>query len=122
MCGTQLESASIDKVAHSHNYAWVVHPVSRDGSLDNLAERRATEVLNTWSHQGRDLDSYYTTENLAKGFNSALDVRCAWATSHDHAGTMVYQYYTKAGAAWFWWDADNTGENLVGIAVMEYSE
>lgn len=103
-------------------YAGNVQAVSRDSSLDSLAERRATEVLSNWSHQGRDIDSYYTTENLAKGFNSVIDVLCAWSASHDHAGTLTYQYYTKAGAAWFWWDADNTGENLVGVAVMEYSE
>lgn len=101
-------------------YAGNVQAVSRDGSLDSLATSRAVEVLSSWSHNG--VTSYYNTENLAKGYNTAIDVRCAWAASHDHSGTMTYQYYTRAGAAWFWYDQDGTGENLIGVAVMEYGE
>ena len=101
-------------------YAGNVHAVSRDGSLDALATSRAVEVLSSWSHNG--VTSYYNSENLAKGFDTAIDVRCAWAASHSHAATMTYQYYTRAGAAWFWYDQDGTGENLIGVAVMEYGE
>lgn len=99
-----------------------VQAVSRDSSLDSLATSRAVEVLSSWSHEGKDVDSYYTSENLAKGFDTAIDVRCAWAASHSHDATMTYQYYTRAGAAWFWYDHDGTGENLIGVAVMEYGE
>lgn len=99
-------------------YVGNVKAVSRDSSLDSLAASRAVEVLSNWSHNG--VNSYYTTENLAKGYSTIFDTVCAWSASKDHAGTMVYQYYTKAGAAWFWYDQDGTGENLVGVAVMEY--
>lgn len=101
-------------------YGGNVQAVSRDSSLDSLATSRAVEVLSSWSHNG--VTSYYNTENLAKGYSTAIDVRCAWAASHDHAATMTYQYYTRAGAAWFWYDQDGTGENLIGVAVMEYGE
>ena len=99
-------------------YAGNVHAVSRDSSLDALAASRAVEVLSSWSHNG--ITSYYTTEVLAKGYNTMFDVECAWAASHDHAATITYQYYTRAGASWFWYDQDGTGENLIGVAVMEY--
>ena len=102
-------------------YAGNVQAVSRDSSLDALAASRAVEVLSSWgSHNG--VTSYYNSENLAKGFDTAIDVRCAWAASHDHAATMTYQYDTRAGAAWFWYDQDGTGEDLIGVAVMEYGE
>ena len=101
-------------------YAGNVHAVSRDSSLDALATRRAVEVLSSWSHEGKGTSSYYLGENLAKGYNTIIDTVCAWAASHDHAGTMTFQYYTRAGAAWFWYDQDGTGENLIGVAVMEY--
>ena len=101
-------------------YAGNVQAVSRDGSLDALATSRAVEVLSSWSHNG--VTSYYNSENLAKGYDTVFDTVCAWATSHSHAATMTYQYYTRAGAAWFWYDQDGTGENLIGVAVMEYGE
>lgn len=97
-----------------------VQAVSRDGSLDALATSRAVEVLSSWSHNG--VTSYYNSENLAKGYDTVFDIVCAWSASHDHAATMTYQYYTRAGAAWFWYDQDGTGENLIGVAVMEYGE
>lgn len=103
-------------------YAGNVQAVSRDSSLDALATSRAVEVLSSWSHEGKDVDSYYNSENLAKGYNSVFESVCAWAASHSHAATMTYQYYTRAGAAWFWYDQDGTGENLIGVAVMEYGE
>ena len=90
--------------------------------MDSLATSRAVEVLSSWSHEGKDVDSYYLGENLAKGYNTIIDTVCAWAASHDHAATMTFQYYTRAGAAWFWYDQDGTGENLIGVAVMEYGE
>ena len=99
-------------------YAGNVHAVSRDSSLDALATRRAVEVLSSWSHNG--VTSYYNSENLAKGYNTVFDTVCAWEASHAHCATMTYQYYTRAGAAWFWYDKDGTGENLISVAVMEY--
>ena len=90
--------------------------------MDTLATSRAVEVLSSWSHEGKDVDSYYNSENLAKGYDTVFDTVCAWAASHSHAATMTYQYYTRAGAAWFWYDQDGTGENLIGVAVMEYGE
>lgn len=103
-------------------YNGKVQAVSRDSSLDSLAASRAVEVLSIWSHEGKDVDSYYNSENLAKGYNSVFESVCAWEASHDHCATMTYQYYTRAGAAWFWYDQDGTGENLIGVAVMEYGE
>ena len=99
-------------------YAGNVQAVSRDSSLDALATSRAVEVLSSWSHNG--VDSYYNTEVLAKGYNDINSAVCAWAASSSHSGTITYQYYTRAGAAWFWYDQDGTGENLIGVAVMEY--
>lgn len=113
-----VEYDAIGNIVYNGN----VQAVIRDSSLDALATSRAVEVLSSWSHEGKDVDSYYTSENLAKGYNTAIDVRCAWAASHDHDATMVYPYYTRAGAAWFWYDKDGTGENLIGVAVMEYGE
>ena len=113
-----VEYDAIGNIVYNGN----VQAVSRDSSLDALATSRAVEVLSSWSHEGKDVDSYYTSENLAKGFDTAIDVRCAWAASHSHDATMTYQYYTRAGAAWFWYDHDGTGENLIGVAVMEYGE
>lgn len=101
-------------------YAGNVHAVTRDSSLDVLATSRAVEVLSSWSHNG--VTSYYNSENLAKGFDTVFNTVCAWEASHDHCATMTYQYYTRAGAAWFWYDQDGTGENLIGVAVMEYGE
>lgn len=97
-----------------------VQAVSRDSSLDALATSRAVEVLSSWSHNG--VTSYYNTEVLAKGYDDINSAVCAWAASHDHSGTITYQYYTRAGAVWFWYDQDGTGENLIGVAVMEYGE
>ena len=111
-----VEYDAIGNIVYNGN----VQAVSRDSSLDALATNRAVEVLSSWSHNG--VTSYYTSENLAKGYNSVFDTICAWAASHDHAATMTYQYYTRAGAAWFWYDKDGTGENLIGVAVMEYGE
>ena len=111
-----VEYDAIGNIVYNGN----VQAVSRDSSLDALATNRAVEVLSSWSHNG--VTSYYTSENLAKGYNSVFDTVCAWAASHDHAATMTYQYYTRAGAAWFWYDKDGTGENLIGVAVMEYGE
>ncbi|MCI6498412.1 MAG: Ig-like domain-containing protein [Lachnospiraceae bacterium] len=101
-------------------YAGNVHAVTRDSSLDVLATSRAVEVLSSWSHNG--VTSYYNSENLAKGFDTVFNTVCAWEASHDHCATMTYQYYTRAGAAWFWYDQDGTGKNLIGVAVMEYGE
>ena len=101
-------------------YAGNVQAVSRDSSLDALATSRAVEVLSSWSHNG--VTSYYNTEVLAKGYNDINSTVCAWAASSSHSGTITYQYYTRAGAAWFWYDQDGTGENLIGVAVMEYGE
>ena len=113
-----VEYDAIGNIVYNGN----VQAVSRDGSLDALATSRAVEVLSSWSHEGKDVDSYYISENLAKGFDTVFDIVCAWSASHDHAATMTYQYYTRAGAAWFWYDQDGTGENLIGVAVMEYGE
>ena len=113
-----VEYDAIGNIVYNGN----VKAVSRDGSLDALATSRAVEVLSSWSHEGKDVDSYYNSENLAKGYDTAIDVRCAWTASHSHAATITYQYYTRAGAAWFWYDQDGTGENLIGVAVMEYGE
>lgn len=101
-------------------YAGNVQAVSRDSSLDALATSRAVEVLSSWSHNG--VTSYYNTEVLAKGYNDINSTVCAWAASSSHSGTITYQYYACAGAAWFWYDQDGTGENLIGVAVMEYGE
>lgn len=124
LCNSERQSAqyverdALGNVIYNGN----VQAVSRDSSLDALATSRAVEVLSTWSHEGKDVDSYYNSENLAKGYNTVFDTVCAWEASHDHCATMTYQYYTRAGAAWFWYDQDGTGENLIGVAVMEYSE
>ena len=111
-----VEYDAIGNIVYNGN----VKAVSRDGSLDALATSRAVEVLSSWSHNG--VTSYYNSENLAKGYDTVFDIVCAWSASHDHAATMTYQYYTRAGAAWFWYDQDGTGENLIGVAVMEYGE
>ena len=122
LCNSERQAAqyveydAIGNIVYNGN----VQAVSRDSSLDALATSRAVEVLSSWSHEGKDVDSYYNSENLAKGYNSVFESVCAWAASHDHAATMTYQYYTRAGAAWFWYDQDGTGENLIGVAVMEY--
>lgn len=122
LCNSERQSAqyveydAIGNIVYNGN----VQAVSRDSSLDSLATSRAVEVLSSWSHNG--VTSYYNAENLAKGYNSVFDTVCAWEASHDHCGTMTYQYYTRAGAAWFWYDQDGTGENLIGVAVMEYGE
>ena len=94
-----------------------VQAVSRDSSLDALATSRAVEVLSSWSHNG--VTSYYNTEVLAKGYDDINSAVCAWAASHDHSGTITYQYYTRAGAVWFWYDQDGTGENLI-CAILCY--
>ena len=109
-----VEYDAIGNIVYNGN----VKAVSRDGSLDALATSRAVEVLSSWSHNG--VTSYYNSENLAKGYDTVFDIVCAWSASHDHAATMTYQYYACAGAAWFWYDQDGTGENLIGVAVMEY--
>ena len=111
-----VEYDAIGNIVYNGN----VKAVSRDGSLDALATSRAVEVLSSWSHNG--VTSYYNSENLAKGYDTVFDIVCAWSASHDHAATMTYQYYTRAGAAWFWYDQDGTGKNLIGVAVMEYGE
>lgn len=111
-----VEYDAIGNIIYNGN----VQAVSRDSSLDALATSRAVEVLSSWSHNG--VTSYYNTEILAKGYNDVNSAVCAWAASHDHSGTITYQYYTRAGAAWFWYDQDGTGENLIGVAVMEYGE
>ena len=111
-----VEYDAIGNIVYNGN----VKAVSRDGSLDALATSRAVEVLSSWSHNG--VTSYYNSENLAKGYDTVFDIVCAWSASHSHAATMTYQYYACAGAAWFWYDQDGTGENLIGVAVMEYGE
>ena len=109
-----VEYDAIGNIVYNGN----VQAVSRDSSLDALAASRAVEVLSSWSHNG--VTSYYNTEVLAKGYNDINSTVCAWAASSSHSGTITYQYYTRAGAAWFWYDQDGTGENLIGVAVMEY--
>lgn len=122
LCNSERQAAQYVEYDAIGNivYAGNVQAVSRDSSLDALATSRAVEVLSSWSHNG--VTSYYNSENLAKGYGSVFDTVCAWEASHDHCGTMTYQYYTRAGAAWFWYDQDGTGENLIGVAVMEYGE
>ena len=124
LCNSERQAAQYVEYDAIGNviYNGKVQAVSRDSSLDTLATSRAVEVLSSWSHEGKDVDSYYNSENLAKGYNSVFESVCAWAASHSHAATMTYQYYTRAGAAWFWYDQDGTGENLIGVAVMEYGE
>lgn len=94
----------------------VVPALSR--TLDATAKQRAVEVAVNYSHDG------CTTANecLAQGQGSALYAHDGWLNSQTHHHAMISAQYTTGGVACFWYDSNNSGENLTPIWVLSLNE
>lgn len=75
-----------------------VPPLTIDEGLMELARKRATEIVNDWSHQGLDDDCPDCGENLVKGGDVAGEFQW-WMNSEGHRGGILWPDYLYIGAA-----------------------
>ena len=93
-----------------------VDSLIEDSSLTDKARKRAVEAAINFDHGSN------TDECLAWGYGNATEAYHAWCYSYSHARAMTYPNYVYGGIAWYWYDSDNSGENLTPIAVLEMSK
>lgn len=84
-----------------------------DASLTEKARLRATETATNFSH-GENAD-----ECLAWGTGSPEITMDSWLLSYSHCYAITDPAYIHGGIACFWFDSNNSGENLTPIWVLE---
>ena len=74
--------------------------------LVNCAEIRAKECNTTWSHSRHNGEPWYTVnpdimygENLAKGYEDAIEIIQAWINSPTHKENLLYSDFKYIGIA-----------------------
>ena len=103
----------VDEVIQLTNEYRVSHglpPLEKDETLCDVAEIRAKEIVETWSHVRPDGTKFYNIlfdmnyemraagENLGRYQSSAEEVLNMWKQSESHNKNMLSEY-TKMGAA-----------------------
>ena len=85
----------------------------QSSDLMALAKTRAAEAAKNFSHGG------YGNECLAWGQGSPEAAMDGWASSYSHAKAITDPEYTYGGIAVFYFDSDNSGNNLTPIYCLE---
>lgn len=81
--------------------------------LYDIAKQRAVELATDFSHNLKT-----DSENIARGHEDSRACCIAWCYSATHASTMTNDIYTKGSCAVFYYDSDNSGENLYPYYVL----
>lgn len=90
-----------------------VHALNKNDDLFAKAKKRAVGAALSFDHNGEQ------HECLAWGIGNPVEVKSAWVASQFHRVAMTNDAYYTGGVAWFYYDSDNSGENLTPIAVLE---
>lgn len=90
-----------------------VDALIEDEALMEKARFRATEAAVNFSH-GENAD-----ECLAWGLGTPEMAMDSWLLSYSHCYAITNPDYIYGGIACFWFDSDNSGENLTPIWVLE---
>ena len=85
----------------------------QSSDLMALAKTRAAEAAKNFSHGS------YSNECLAWGQGSPEAAMDGWASSYSHAKAITDPEYTYGGIAVFYFDSDNSGNNLTPIYCLE---
>ena len=85
----------------------------QSSDLMALAKTRAAEAAKNFSHGG------YGDECLAGGQGNAFEAFSAWYLSVSHIKAITDPEYTYGGIAVFYFDSDNSGNNLTPIYCLE---
>ena len=102
-----------DVFGHTIDIATVPALTNFDDLYD-IAKQRAVELATDFSHNLKKTDN----ENIARGNENAQACFEAWCYSSTHARTIIDYIYTKGSCAVFYYDSDNSGENLYPYYVL----
>lgn len=109
-------AAATYTVQDNDGHTIAVEPVPALTNFDDLydiSKQRAVELAIDFRHNLKT-----DNENIARGHEDSRACVIAWCYSSTHARTIIDYIYTKGSCAVFYYDSDNSGENLYPYYVL----
>ncbi|MBR5897110.1 MAG: hypothetical protein IKZ39_05790 [Lachnospiraceae bacterium] len=112
-------AAQVIALVNSERAAQGLEPLTEDPVLSQAAQKRAEEIVTSFSHtrpDGRGCDTvvgefglsyYYIGENIAAGYSSPANVITGWMNSPGHRANILHENYGHIGVGCLY--ADGTG-------------